>query len=112
MFASRFSAIARSSVSQAFLSTAVKTRPFRILGIQQVAIGCEEKGPLDALWKGIFGLEASATKRLEKENVEEGKVPFPSSPIIFLNAIYSQTQKTLSSWALRMPIRFLKSNWI
>jgi hypothetical protein len=71
MFASRFSAIARSSVSRAFLSTASKTRPFRILGIQQVAIGCEEKGPLDSLWKDIFGLKASATKRLEKENVIE-----------------------------------------
>ena len=26
---------------------------------------------MDALWKDVFGLEASATKRLEKENVEE-----------------------------------------
>ena len=47
------------------------TRPFRILGLQQVAIGCENKGPLDTLWKGVFGLKESATKRLEKENVEE-----------------------------------------
>ena len=35
------------------------------------ALGCEERGPLDSLWKNIFGLEASASKRLEKENVEE-----------------------------------------
>ena len=52
-----------------------------MLGVQQVAIGCVDKGPLEALWKGIFGLEASATKTIEKENVEEdivklGKAPF------------------------------------
>jgi lactoylglutathione lyase len=78
MFSSRFSTIARRSVSRTFFST--KTRPFRILGIQQVAIGCEEKGPLDALWKGIFGLEASATKRLENENVEEDIVKLGPAP--------------------------------
>jgi hypothetical protein len=78
MFSSRFSTIARRSVSRTFFST--NTRPFRILGIQQVAIGCEEKGPLDALWKGIFGLEASATKRLENENVEEDIVKLGPAP--------------------------------
>lgn len=46
-------------------------RPFKILGVQQVAIGCAERGHLDTLWKGIFGLEPSATKRIESENVEE-----------------------------------------
>jgi lactoylglutathione lyase len=80
MFASKFSTIiARRSVARAaYLST--KTRPFRILGVQQVAIGCEEKGPLDALWKDIFGLKASATKRLEKENVEEDIIKLGPPP--------------------------------
>ena len=46
-------------------------RPFRILGVQQVAIGCPSREPLDALWKGIFGLEPSATKTIASENVQE-----------------------------------------
>ena len=64
--------------SKSFISTTLPrferkdtTRPFRILGIQQVAIGCAEREPLDTLWKGIFGLEPSATKTIESENVEE-----------------------------------------
>ena len=47
------------------------SRPFKILGIQQVAIGCADREPLDTLWKGIFGLEPSASKTIDSENVEE-----------------------------------------
>ena len=71
MLASRLLSYARNISGRASLSSTTKTRPFRVLGIQQIAIGCEERGPLDSLWKNIFGLEASASKRLEKENVEE-----------------------------------------
>jgi lactoylglutathione lyase len=80
MFASRLSSVlARTSFSsRAFLSTGA--RPFRVLGIQQVAIGCVDKGPLEALWKGIFGLEASATKKIESENVEEDIVKLGVRP--------------------------------
>ena len=46
------------------------SRPFQILGIQQVAIGCAEREPLDRLWNGIFGLQPSAIKRIESENVK------------------------------------------
>lgn len=61
-----------TSIQRCYRSTVVDTtRPFRVLGLQQVAIGCENRGPLDALWKDVFGLKVSATKRLEKENVEE-----------------------------------------
>mmetsp|Transcript_16367 Transcript_16367/g.37891 ORF Transcript_16367/g.37891 Transcript_16367/m.37891 type:complete len:190 (-) Transcript_16367:1295-1864(-) len=47
------------------------SRPFKILGVQQVAIGSAEKEPLDKLWKTIFGLEPSATKKIDSENVQE-----------------------------------------
>jgi lactoylglutathione lyase len=46
-------------------------RPFRILGVQQIAIGSLEREPLRHLWKDIFGLVATSSHRLEKENVEE-----------------------------------------
>jgi lactoylglutathione lyase len=71
MLAARLSNIVMRTASRAFLSTTSTTRPFQILGVQQIAIGCEEKGPLNALWKDVFGLTASANKVLEKENVDE-----------------------------------------
>ncbi len=66
--------------ARAFLSTSGNSRPFRVLGLQQVAIGCIDKSPLEQLWKGIFGLEASATKTIETENVEEDIVKLGVPP--------------------------------
>lgn len=56
-------------------------RPFRVLGIQQIAIGGESKSALEEFWVGIMGLEKSGTFRSEKENVNEdilriGKGPY------------------------------------
>ena len=56
-------------------------RPFKILGVQQIAIGCETRKPLADLWQGIFGLDPVGSHRLEGENVEEdilalGPAPF------------------------------------
>ena len=48
-----------------------KQRPFRILGIQQVAIGGLSKARLRALWVDLFGLEVTGTFRSERENVDE-----------------------------------------
>ena len=47
------------------------TRPFRVLGIQQVAIGGESKERLRALWVEMFGLAVTGTFRSERENVDE-----------------------------------------
>jgi len=46
-------------------------RPFRVLGIQQIAIGAPSKAPLRHLWVDLFGLAATGTFRSEKENVDE-----------------------------------------
>jgi len=46
-------------------------RPFRVLGIQQIAIGAPQKAPLRHLWVDLFGLAATGTFRSEKENVDE-----------------------------------------
>ena len=46
-------------------------RPFRILGIQQVAIGGTSKARLRAMWVDLFGLELTGTFRSERENVDE-----------------------------------------
>ena len=46
-------------------------RPFRILGIQQVAIGGTSKDKLRALWVDKLGLEVTGHFRSERENVDE-----------------------------------------
>ncbi|MBP6105079.1 MAG: VOC family protein [Steroidobacteraceae bacterium] len=48
-----------------------RPRPFRILGLQQVAIGGPSKARLRALWVELFGLEVTGTFRSERENVDE-----------------------------------------
>ncbi len=56
-------------------------RPFRVLGIQQVAIGGPSKAALRTLWVDKLGLEVTGTFRSERENVDEdicaiGRGPF------------------------------------
>lgn len=46
-------------------------RPFRILGIQQIAIGHPSKDALRSLWVDLFGLEVTSSYRSERENVDE-----------------------------------------
>ena len=46
-------------------------KPFRILGIQQIAIGGSDKSRLQKLWVEIFGLQVKSTFVSERENVDE-----------------------------------------
>ena len=50
---------------------APQSRPFKILGLQQVAIGALDKSPLSNLWTNIFGIPQIGSYRSEKENVDE-----------------------------------------
>jgi lactoylglutathione lyase len=50
--------------------TTMTDRPFRILGIQQIAIG-GSKAELRSLWVDLLGLPVVGTFRSEKENVDE-----------------------------------------
>ncbi|KON81885.1 VOC family protein [Azoarcus sp. PA01] len=56
-------------------------RPFKILGIQQIAIGGPSKERLKMLWVDMLGLEVTGNFVSERENVDEdicamGKGPF------------------------------------
>ncbi len=56
-------------------------RPFKVLGIQQIAIGGLDKNKLKTFWVDILGLEKVGTFKSEKENVDEdilkiGKYPY------------------------------------
>jgi lactoylglutathione lyase len=46
-------------------------RPFRVLGIQQIAVGGPDKAALRRLWIDLLGLRAVGTFRSERENVDE-----------------------------------------
>jgi lactoylglutathione lyase len=46
-------------------------RPFKILGIQQIAIGCPSKQRLKTLWVDMFGLDVTGNFVSERENVDE-----------------------------------------
>jgi lactoylglutathione lyase len=47
------------------------TKPFRILGLQQIAIGGADKQRLRALWVDMLGLEVKSTFTSARENVDE-----------------------------------------
>lgn len=50
---------------------ALEARPFRVLGVQQIAIGGLEKGPLRHLWTELLGVPTTGSYRSERENVDE-----------------------------------------
>ncbi len=51
--------------------TGAITRPFRVLGVQQIAIGGPSKAALRRLWVDLFGVPVIGTFRSERENVDE-----------------------------------------
>lgn len=46
-------------------------RPFKVLGMQQVAIGGTDKQRMKTLWVDMLGLVETGTYRSERENVDE-----------------------------------------
>lgn len=46
-------------------------RPFRILGLQQIAVGGLDKGRLRKLWVDTLGLDLTGNYKSERENVDE-----------------------------------------
>lgn len=51
--------------------TSAQAKPFKVLGIQQIAIGGPDKSKLQRLWVDMFGLEITGTFKSERENVDE-----------------------------------------
>jgi len=59
--------------------TAVQ-RPFKVLGVQQIAIGGPDKERLQKLWVHMLGLEVTGRFRSERENVDEDICAIGSGP--------------------------------
>ena len=56
-------------------------RPFRILGLQQVAVGGPDKSALSRLWVDLLGLEKIGDFRSEQENVDEDILVTGAGPL-------------------------------
>ena len=55
-------------------------RPFKVLGIQQIAIGGLDKSKLSRLWIDTLGLTLTGNFRSERENVDEDIAAIGSGP--------------------------------
>ena len=55
-------------------------KPYRILGIQQIAIGGPDKAALRRLWVDVLGLEVTGNFVSERENVDEDICAIGSGP--------------------------------
>ncbi|MGB8332356.1 MAG: VOC family protein [Polyangiales bacterium] len=55
-------------------------RPFKVLGIQQVAVGAPDKNALRRLWIETLGLQPHGNFKSEKENVDEDIATMGSGP--------------------------------
>jgi len=59
----------------------VSDRPFKVLGIQQIAVGGLDKTRLRKLWVDTLGLELSGTYQSESENVDEDIAVVGTGPL-------------------------------
>ena len=57
-----------------------QTKPFRILGVQQIGIGGPDKQKLRSLWVDMLGLVVKNTFVSERENVDEDVCALGSGP--------------------------------
>lgn len=102
MFSSILSKVPRIATKFSVYRSLSTGRPFRILGVQQIAIGAEERSGLQSLWQDVFGLSASASKTIEKENVEEDILKLGPSPysveIDLMTPIDAEKSPKVSDW--------------
>ena len=56
-------------------------RPFKVLGLQQIAIGATDKSTLRHLWVDLFGLIVSGHFQSERENVDEDICTLGQGPL-------------------------------
>ncbi len=56
-------------------------RPFRVLGLQQIAVGAPDKAKLRELWVDLLGLAPTGTFKSERENVDEDILRAGAGPL-------------------------------
>ena len=81
------------------------SRPFKVLGIQQIAIGGPDKRRLQTLWVDIFGLECTNTSKSERENVDEDICAMGATPLNHVGLWIDDLPKAVQ-WMLSRGVRF------
>jgi lactoylglutathione lyase len=56
-------------------------RPFRVLGVQQIAVGALDKKPMREFWIDTLGLSDEGSYRSEAENVDEDIAVIGTGPL-------------------------------
>lgn len=56
------------------------TRPFKVLGIQHIALGSKDKSRLEKFWVDIMGLNKTGSFKSEQENVDEHILKIGTGP--------------------------------
>ena len=56
-------------------------RPFRVLGVQQIAVGALDKAELSRLWVGLLGFQRVHGYQSARENVDEDVVVAGARPL-------------------------------
>jgi lactoylglutathione lyase len=59
----------------------MKQRPFKVLGIQQIAVSGLNKNRLRSIWVDMLGLTLSGSYRSESENVDEDMATVGKGPL-------------------------------
>lgn len=103
-------------------------RPFKVLGLQQVALGAADKRRLGFLWGNVLGVAVTGSFRSESENVDEdictlGQGPFAveidlmqpidaqRSPVVHVPALHHiglwvDDLDAAVAWMLKAGVRF------
>jgi lactoylglutathione lyase len=76
-----YSPAASASAHDGTGGSTMSERPFRVLGIQQIAVGGLDKSKLRTLWVDTLGLTPTGTFKSESENVDEDIVVAGSGPL-------------------------------
>lgn len=58
----------------------MSARPFRLLGVQQIAIGALQNAPLRHLWSTVLGVAEIGQYQSERENVDEAILQIGQGP--------------------------------
>jgi len=66
--------------AKSFGNILMSNRPFKVLGIQQIAIGGTDKNALKQLWVEMLGIPVTGTFASERENVDEDILTIGSGP--------------------------------
>jgi lactoylglutathione lyase len=72
---------ARAAWCRSMTNADLSTRPFRVLGMQQIALGGLDKSRLRALWVDLLGLSVHGSFRSERENVDEDILTLGAGPL-------------------------------